>query len=324
MRKRIAIIGCGNIGSRHLQALTQLPFPIEVNVVEPSKQAQQIALQRLNEMRYHEKTHKILWHKHLNELKGNFDLTIVATISTGRVTLIKKLLHLGHSRFLIEKIVCQSTREYDTLLDNMKKFKARSWVNTNLRYFDAYKKIKNYFSKSKIIHISLTTAGHYGLGTNAIHYLDLFSWFTNDYKITLDGSSLYNKLFPNKRGKNLIEFAGSITGTIPGGSSITLTFIPDANLPLLVNIYGNDNRHLIIDETNERVLNMTDKNLSFDYVYEHTSNLTTKIVYDILTKDDCHLSTLDNSYYLHKELFRIFCRHIEKLTHKKTKMCQIT
>ena len=324
MRKRIAIIGCGNIGSRHLQALTQLPFPIEVSVVEPSKQAQEIALQRLNEMRYDEKTHKILWYKHLNELKGNFDLTIVATISTGRVALIKKLLRLGHSRFLIEKIVCQSTREYGTLLDSMKKFKARGWVNTNLRYFVAFKKIKNYFLKSKIIHISLTTAGHYGIGTNAIHYLDLFSWFTNDYKITLDGSSLYNKLFPNKRGKNLIEFAGSITGTIPGGSSITLTFIPDANLPLLVNIYGNNNRHLIIDETNERVLNMTDKNLSFDYVYEHTSHLTTKIVNDILIKDDCNLSTLDNSYYLHKELFRILCRHIEKLTHKKTKVCPIT
>ena len=324
MEKRIVIIGCGNIGSRHLQALTQFPIPIEVDVVEPSKQAQQIALQRLKEMRYDEKTHKILWHKHLNELKGTFDLTIVATISTGRVALIKKLLRLGHSRFLIEKIVCQSTHEYDTLLDNMKKFKAKGWVNTTPRHFAAYKKIKNYFSKSKIIHMSLTTTGHYGLGTNAIHYLDLFSWFTNDYKITLNGSSLHNKLFSNKRGKSLTEFAGSITGTVSGGSSIILTFIPEANLPLLVNIYGNDNRHLIIDETNEHVFNTIGKNLHFDYVYEHTSNLTTKIANDILTKDDCQLSTLDNSYYLHKELFRILCRHMEKLTHKKTTVCPIT
>ena len=172
--------------------------------------------------------------------------------------------------------------------------------------------------------MSLTTAGHYGLGTNAIHYLDLFSWFTNDYKITLNGSSLHNKLFSNKRGKSLTEFAGSITGTVSGGSSIILTFIPEANLPLLVNIYGNDNRHLIIDETNEHVFNTIGKNLHFDYVYEHTSNLTTKIANDILTKDDCQLSTLDNSYYLHKELFRILCRHMEKLTHKKTTVCPIT
>ena len=324
MRKRIAIIGCGNIGSRHLQALTQLPLPIEVDVVEPSKQAQQIALQRLKEMMYDEKTHKILWHKHLDELKGTFDLTLVATISTGRVTLIKKLLRLGHSRFLIEKIVCQSTREYNTLLNSMKKFKAKGWVNTTPRQLTAYKKIKNYFSKSKIIHMSLTTAGHYGLGTNAIHYLDLFSWFTNDYKITLNENLLHNKLFPNKRGKNLIEFAGSITGTVSGGSSIILTFIPDANLPLLVNIYGDNNRHLIIDETNEYVFNTIDKNFHLDYVYEHPSNLTIKIANDILTKDDCQLSTLENSYYLHNELFRILCRHIEKLTHKKTKVCPIT
>ena len=324
MKKRIALIGCGNIGSRHLQALTQIRFPIEIDVVEPNKKAQQIAKQRLQEIKYDEKTHNIQWYKHLNELRDDFDLTIVATISTNRVELIKKLLYHGHSRFLIEKIVCQSTHEYEILLDTMKKFKAKGWVNTNLRYFRSYKKIKNYFSKSKIIHMSLTTAGHYGIGTNAIHYLDLFSWFTDDYKITLDGSSLYNKLFTNKRGKNLIEFAGSITGTISGGSSITLTFIPDANLPLLVNIYGNNNRHLIIDETNERVFNTTHKNLPFDYVYEHTSNLTTKIVNDILTKDNCNLSSLNNSYYLHMELFRILCNQIEKLTHKKTKICPIT
>ena len=323
-RKKILLVGCGNIGSRHLQALTQIPFPIEVTVIEPSKQAQKIALQRLNEMKYERKTHNVLWYTNLNELKENFDLTIVATISTGRVALIKKLLHLGHSRFLIEKIVCQSTHEYDMLLDNMKKFKAKGWVNTNLRYFTSYKKIKKYFSTSKKIHISLTTGGHYGLATNSIHYLDLFSWFVDNYKITLNGNSLYNKLLPNKRGKNLVEFAGSITGTTSNGSSVTLTFIPNANLPLLVNIYGDNNRHLVIDETNENVINTTNKNSSFDYVYEHTSSLTTKIVSDILTKDNCNLSTLDKSYYLHKELFRILCHHMKKLTNKETKICPIT
>ena len=131
-------------------------------------------------------------------------------------------------------------------------------------------------------------------------------------------------MLPNKRGKNLVEFAGSITGTISKGSSVTLTFIPNANLPLLVNIYGDNNRHLVIDETNENVINTTNKNSSFNYIYEHTSSLMTKIVCDILTKDNCNLSTLDESYYLHKELFRILCHHMKKLTGKDTKVCPIT
>jgi len=323
MVKRIAIIGSGNIGSRHLQALTKLPFSVEISVVELNREAQQMALQRLKEISHNEKTHKVLWFEYLNDLKGNFDLTIVATISSGRAGLIKKLLTLGHRRFLIEKIVCQSISEYETLLKNLKKFKAKGWVNTNQRYFTAYRKIRKYFSKSKIIHISLTT-GDYGLGTNAIHYLDLFSWLVNDYKISLDGNSLHNKLLPNKRGKNLVEFTGSIIGTVSSGSSVALTFMPGTDLPLLVNIYGNNGRHLLIDETNERILSITSKSVPFDYVYEHVSKLTTKIVNDIITRDDCHLSTLENSYYLHRELFRILCKHIEKLTHKKTRICPIT
>ena len=42
----ISIIGCGEIGSRHLQAILQLPFPTTVNVVEPSDVAQNKAISR--------------------------------------------------------------------------------------------------------------------------------------------------------------------------------------------------------------------------------------------------------------------------------------
>lgn len=67
MVKRIAIIGCGNIGSRHLQALTQLPFSVEINAVEPNSKSQQLAIRKIKEIKYDEKTHEILWFKHLSE-----------------------------------------------------------------------------------------------------------------------------------------------------------------------------------------------------------------------------------------------------------------
>ena len=33
-RKKILILGCGNIGSRHLQALTNLPYDLEIGIPE--------------------------------------------------------------------------------------------------------------------------------------------------------------------------------------------------------------------------------------------------------------------------------------------------
>ena len=71
MRKRIALIGCGNIGSRHLQALVKLPFLTEINVVEPSKNAQHIGLERLNQVKFDKKKHDIFWYSSINELKNN-------------------------------------------------------------------------------------------------------------------------------------------------------------------------------------------------------------------------------------------------------------
>lgn len=324
MRKKILLVGCGNIGSRHLQALAKLPFEVNVEIIEPNKISQQLAIKRLNKITYNKKKFNIIWHKDYGNLDLSSDLVIVATTSINRINIISDLLKQGNKKFLIEKIVCQSVLEYDLLIKKLKLYDAVGWVNTNMRYFDSYKKIKNYFKNSKTIDISLTTSGHFGLGTNAIHYLDFFSWFVNDYNITLEGSFLTNKLFPNKRSKSLLEFAGLLSGSIVNGSTVSLNFIPNSKLPLIVNIYGNNNKHLLINETNEKVVNLIDEKTSFNFNYEHTSDLTTKIVFDIIKKNKCDLSTIENSYYLHKELFRVLCKHIEKLTHKRTKICPIT
>ena len=324
MKPKILLVGCGNIGSRHLQALAKLPFDVDIEIVEPSKTAQNLAKQRLNDIDYSKKKHSFTWHSDFFELDMPSDLVILATTSKNRVNLVNTLLKLNNKKFLIEKIVCQSISEYNSLLKKLKKSNAIGWVNTNMRYSDSYKKIKNYFKNSKTIHVSLTTSGNYGLGTNAIHYLDFFSWLINDYDITLDGTFLTNKLFPNKRSKEFVEFAGLLSGSNKTGSTITVNFIPNSDLPLILNIYGNNDKYLLLNESKEKFFNSFDKKIPFDFAYEHTSTLTTKIVTDIIKKHKCNLTTIENSYYLHKELLKILSKHMEKLIHKTVKQCPIT
>ena len=318
--KKIILIGCGNIGSRHLQALVQLDEITEIEIVENHTPSVTLAKSRLSEITYEKNLHKIKWHDNFDTLSNSGDLVIVATLSVGRVKIIESLLDLGYTKFLIEKLVCQSVEEYDHLLNLMKKFNAKGWVNTRCRYFKSYKKIKEFFKNSKTIHLTMYS-GDTGLATGAIHYLDLFSWLLDDYNITLNGKFLDKNTYSNKRGKNLLEFGGTIIGTAKNNSLVSISFYPDS--PSLLVAISNGENEIILDEYNEKILhNSFDKTL--DFKLDFVSNLTTDIVTDILKNDDCLLPTLNESYAHHVELFKIFCEHLEKTTKEKVKLCPIT
>ena len=322
MKKNIILVGCGNIGSRHLQALVKLPFNIDIHVVEKSNTSKNLAKMRLNEIKFNQKNHSIFWYDSIQKISKISDLVIISTLSEGRVRLIENLLKKKNKKFLIEKPVCQSSKEYENLLRQFRLFKATGWVNTNRRYFESYKKIKQELKNSIFfdIHVFSTSSG---LGTNAIHFIDLFSWLTNDSKIKLNGDFLLPKLFPNKRGKQFKEFYGTIIGSGKNNSNVTLTFLPSNTESIFVTISTNSANY-IIDELNQNGIKISKKTKKFGFKFEHASNLTTKIAKDILEKNTSYLPKLDESFVHHTELFRIFTSHIEKQLKRHVTLCPIT
>ena len=175
--KRFLLVGCGDMGSRHLQGLVKLPFDKTIEVIEPDQNAKNLAESRLNEIEYFKKKLTLKWHTSIKESHQS-DVTIISTQSNDRVNVIEELLRLGNSRFLIEKMVCQSTPEYEKILNDFTKFNAKGWVNTNFRYFTFFQNLITYFSKNMPLKFVIS-GFEKGLGSNAIHFLDLFLWFTN-------------------------------------------------------------------------------------------------------------------------------------------------
>ena len=57
--KKIILVGCGNIGSRHLQALTKLNGEYLIEIIEPNDEAVLLAKLRLSEMKYDENLKKL-------------------------------------------------------------------------------------------------------------------------------------------------------------------------------------------------------------------------------------------------------------------------
>lgn len=319
MKKKILLVGCGNIGSRHLQALVKAPYEIEVEVVDPSIDAQNIAKNRLEKTEYDKSLVDIKWSLTISNSQNN-DLVILATPSKNRFNLIKTLVELGNKKFLIEKMVCQSENEYNLIIDLINSTNSKAWVNASRRYFDSYQKIKNQLDENDYIHLSVN-GGNMGLGSNAIHFLDLFSWITHNPDIFLNGDFLDEKLLENKRGVEYKEFSGMIMGK-SSNSKLSINFTQNKDLPLFVTFFGNKNSFLI-DETNGQFFEL-DKNLKQEFKTEYQSSITTKIVCDIFETNSCLLPTLEESKIAHCELFRIFNEHIKKITHKEVEKCPIT
>lgn len=318
--KQILLVGCGNIGSRHLQSLAKMKIKLTIQIIEPNKISQQIGKKRLAEIKNISK-HKISWLENIEDAYDGGNFAIIATQASGRYDLIKKLLKKNYKKFLIEKMVCQSSKEYQKLLHEFKKYNAKAWVNTSRRYFQSYQKIKQKLSKQEVFHFFIT-GGNMGLGSNAIHYLDLFQWFLNQETIFLNGDFLSKEIYENKRGKDLLEFGGTILGKTNNGSTINVTFLPLEHVPLTIEICSNESC-ILINETHSYIIDyITNKKSKF--TIEFQSNLTNKIVYDILTTGTSKLPSIEESYFIHTEIFRIFLKHLKKFRQKTLTKCPIT
>ena len=321
MMKKILIVGCGNIGSRHLQSLLDSTnIALDIAVVEPNE----ISLNNAKSVfsitcDLH---HNLTWFSNISDLTESYDFTIVATQATNRYQLVNQLIEKGNRRFLIEKMVCQSISEYGKILECFKKYEAKGWVNTNFRYFSFYQKLVKYFSKNTPLKFVIV-GGDKGLGSNAIHFLDLFLWFTNSDTITLNGDDLTEELLPNKRSLGLVEFSGTMTGK-NNDSSISINFSRAFENSATVEI-SNSEHHIRIDTDKSTITKIRGLGDFFeDFKFQHTSELTKKIANDVLQTDTCNLPMLNDLYLVHSELFRIFNLHIKKLTNMESDICPIT
>lgn len=317
--KKILLVGCGQLGSRHLQGLTKIPFESTIDVVEPNIDAIKIAKDRIKEINY-KKLHKINWMSNLNNVSKN-DLVIVATLSNNRRKIVERLLSLKNSRFILEKIVTQSSSDYKILMKKIENAEGKAWVNTSRRYFNDYQKLFKKIQGDECIDISVN-AGDEGLGSNAIHFLDVFSWFNKSKKLKLNGKNLESTIIKNKRGNSFVEFRGKISGVNENNSKIEINFRPYKNSLQVLEILSEKNR-IIIDETNGREYDLINKkNRKFKMNLQ--SDLTKIMVEDIFKKDDSKLPKLDELENIHYELFRIFNNHLKKISGKEYDFCPIT
>ena len=179
MTINIAVIGSGNVGSRHVQGLANSIAKMNVFVVDPKKNNLEKTKKLILENNLNNnKNINITFNQTISKINDSIDLAIISTNSDVRRQVIEKLVSLNDVKnIILEKIAFQKINDFDFIIKLLNEKKIKSFINFPRRVFKSYHNLKKEISKEKKIYFSVV-GRNWGLASNTLHMLDLFSYLT--------------------------------------------------------------------------------------------------------------------------------------------------
>lgn len=324
--KRIAIIGAGQIGSRHLQALSNLGGVVRIELVDPSEESLRIARERFYEV-YQENSDRIkpAFHRNIDDLSGKLDLAIIATCSDIRAHVIKELTgKKAVASLILEKVLFQTIDEYEKTDTLLKEKNIPAWVNCWMRDNAFFQKLRTGLHLDHEIKMAVEGSG-WGMACNSIHYIDLFSYLTGCRDFHFDESHLERTIAEAKR-PGFKEFFGRLAGRNSKGHSLTLSCSNTGPYSVMIRIEDGINTHEITDYVDHVLHKVSDgRSESHETVgIPFQSQTTHRLARQVIEHGTCDLPVYHDSMNLHIPLIAIFTEHMQDTTGRRMEKCPIT
>lgn len=322
----LAIVGAGQIGSRHLQALTQLEGKVNIQLVSPSVQSLENCRKRLLEISTEIPRDKVItYHKTIDDLRDAMDIVIVSTCSDVRAQVIKDLIEKRIIKnFIFEKILFQKVGDYFYIDQLLKEKNIPAWTNCYMRATDFFKEFKKNINPKKEIQM-LVTGSRWNMATTSIHFIDLFSFLTDAVDLVFSNNQLENSVAESKR-PGFKEIFGKLKGKNLKGDKLSLTCQRNGDLPARVQIINGENIHEITFLENEIIQEnfFGDERIVKKIPVILQSNLTHHFVSQIVKDKSCDLATYQDSMKLHLPFIEVLLEHLRAITKEKVVLCPIT
>lgn len=312
--RQIALVGCGEIGSRHLQSLMLLKEPSQITVVEPSSVAAERAAERADEVSGPGHA-KIRFAQECSELPDIIDIGIIATSSKHRLTALRSLLDASSAKHLIlEKVLFQAEAEYFEAQEIISRSGAHGWVNCPRRMISDFRSFEPLLSAAPPLNMTVR-GSNWGLGCNAIHFIDLQSMYLRNPTYSLDVSGLDPVLHDAKRA-DFVEFSGEISGEFEAEVG-KFSLVCEADGPVEYETVLESATHKITIKTPGSSARVEDKssgsivNQNFSMAYQ--SELTHRVVEQLINSATCDLPDYATSMQLHLpliEALRVFAEGV--------------
>ena len=309
----IAIIGAGQLGSRHLQALANSENLLSIQVIDPSIDSLKTAEIRFNEIATNF-TGKISYSTDIATLERNIEIAIVATNSKVRRIVIERLISQSKVKNLIlEKFLFTKEEDYYAIERLLNENRINAWVNCARRIIPFYKDLQKELSGN----IHFTAVGNaWGLGCNSIHLLDLFAFFTQTTDITLSNDLIDKSILESKRA-GYIEFTGTITGYTDKHSFLITSFPSSSSSPLQIRIDTPNARYSIEEGVTAKVRVSKMENgwkwEEWTFQMPFQSQMTNRVIEKLLDEGTCDLPSYKESSKLHVLLLKGFIGVLQKM-----------
>lgn len=291
-KNRVLLVGLGNIGFRYLEGIMKCKCPIgEIVIVEPCKESYDAAIEALKEEI--SISSSSIRRESSADLSGIFQLAIISTTAEKRSKIINQITQVCKvEHWIVEKIIaCSSAQIEDICFDTAS---SKVWVNTPRRLTSLYQTLKANLNGTRI-EFSLQDK-KFAIGCNTIHFLDVVAWLsgeTIEYVEVINASSWFDA-----KREGYKEFDARVIAKFSSGSTLSIDNTLKSKEKELKLKTGSDS--IIIHEEKGFYKNDT----FFECRVEYQSELSTKLVDDILKFGTCNLPTLRESAAQHYSFFK--------------------
>lgn len=319
IKTNIAIIGAGQLGSRHLQGLKKAQAPMNIYVLDANNDSLKICEQRYNEIADNNLIGEIIFTSQWEQIPDRIDIAIVATGSKPRCAIIHELVERHQCRMLIlEKFLFPRMSEYDEISELLKNNNVQAWVNCSRRYFACYQKLREVLINDGPITFVLE-GKNWGLCCNSIHQIDLFAFLSGTKKISFDCSGIDPILYESKRS-GYIEMTGTIKGVADNGSSLQISSFAEFDGTGKLSIKSQHHNVEIFEGLNKMIIDGVEEAMNMSY----QSDITGKYVEDLLSTHSLPLASYDESAKLHQLILPCFMHKYNQLNGTESDICPIT
>jgi len=305
---RIAVVGAGQLGSRHLQGLVRLNVPCEIHVVDPSVASLGLARQRAGEVPA-AAPHLLQFHQQIEALPPMLDHAVIATAADVRLNVMRALLQGRTVRnILLEKVLFQRLSEYTLAAELLQQAGSQAWVNCPRRAFPIYDLLRTFFADDPLQHVDVR-GGNWGLGCNSIHFVDIIAFLAGGELHSISTALLDQDLIDSKRA-GFKEFTGTLLGRC-GDASFSLTAQRGSQAPLLLTLRG-ANRSCLVDESAGRAFMCDPRDggwRTVEFKVPVLSELATALTQRILEHGNSELTPFAQSTAYHLPLLQALGEH---------------
>lgn len=320
-----AIVGSGQLGSRHLQALAKIDLPVEIQIVDPNHEALKIAKERFEQISSNPNVKRISFFNTLDDLHSEIDFCIVATNSDIRAIVTEELLLKKAVKYLIlEKILFQTEGDYETIGKLIEKYKVKAWVNCARRMWPVYKEIRDNLTNSHLLEINFSGSS-WGLASNSIHMIDLIAYLTGIVEYNISGDMLDPDVVESKR-KGFLEVTGSLKGSFKDGPNFSISSYKDGRVPVVIQLISEKSIYFISEHNGRGWVSREDQSWAwqeFSFETPYQSQLTHLLIKQIIETGSSDLPSFEESAKIHIPMLNCFISFLNRKS-KEVDRCPIT